>query len=714
MNGYFYRLFLCLLVYTKVLVSYEGSSASQLASIEPEPSAIICGCVHAVTGDFLFQQPDMVVKGAQEISIPRKYYSSSKDVSVEDQILPHRKAFGWAFSTLIHIHKLVIPEPNGMVFSYIETKPRVYRPVTGDFHAGITGYLTDYLGNRYHPANNHAFWPSLTTLLVQTSTGEVRVYEKSSFVNSQPECRFEFRLTRVRLSNGMLIDYEYKKDHLRAITTLSAANKSREFSRADFSEEENRIVIKGSDVSKLEYEYRNYKRKISGQKRKLTLLKHISSSLYPCERLKREEKSTRVRERHFDHGRSLICDYDKQGRVTNLQGPQGVLATIEYENGATTSFDRDGNKTVYLYEPKTYRISEIQTFQGSDQLVKIENYTWTPFGCLEQKTISSGDGEVLYEIHYKYNGYLDLIEKTIFKGSESYTYNYEYNEQHLLREESEGNGKKTTYTYLKGTTLPLEISNFNQDKLLSRTRYDYDEDFLVIREFLDDGNTLFRKEIERRKSGPFCGMPQIISKYCGESLIQKTKLTYDRYGNVTKEDHFGSDDTPQFSTQVIYNDKSQVIKEIDPEGGITEHRYDDNGNLIWKKTPLGLEIHSLYDTANRLIEEKQIGSGQILLTRYEDYDALDHPTKITDPLGGISHRKYDALGNLAQEINPAGHITYYVRDALGNVLSVTDPMGNRTNTTYNLYNKPLSIDYPDGSSETYSYHLDGTKAETVA
>ncbi len=692
-------------------MSYEGSSALELASIEPEPSALICGCVHAVTGDFLFQQPDMVVKGAQTIVIPRKYFSSAHEASIEDQILPHRRAFGWGISDYIHITRLSISEPNGMVFTYLQSQNRVYQPAGGLFQTGITGYCTDYLGNRYHPANNHAYWSNDTTLLVQTSTGELRVYEKARFVSTKPECQFEFRLCRIRLSNGMLIDYQYKKDNLKGITALSAAKKKGEvFSKVEFSEKDNQLLIKGSDESKLEYEYRDYKRKLGGKKRRVKLLKYVVGSLYPRERLKREEKSMRIKERHFDHERSLACEYDKAGRVTKLQGPQGILAMITYEKGVTTSIDRGGNKTVYVYDPKTLRIDEIHYFQSLDHLLKTETYTWTLFGCLEQKTISSGDGEVFLEIHCKYNEHLDLSHKTISKDHETHTYTYDYNEQHLLKEEREDNGKRVTYTYLKGTTLPEEICTYNEAQLLKRTRYRYDEDCLLTSETIDDGTTYFRKEIQRKKKPPFYGMPEIISEYSGDHLIKKTKFTYDSFGNVTKTDCYGSDGKLATTTHTIYNEKDQIIKEIDPEGNATEFRYDDNGNLTWKKTPLGLEIHYTYDSVNRLIEERQTGCGQTLITRYQDFDPLDHYTKVIDPLGGVTYRKYDALGNLIEETNPKGYTTHYTHDALGNEISVTDPLGNTTRTTYNHYNSPLCHTHPDGSVETYTYNPDGTKA----
>lgn len=700
-------LFLAFLACAKLLASYEGSSASQLASIEAEPSALICGCIHAVTGDFLFQQPDMVVKGAQNLVIPRKYFSSARDAPIEEQILPYRTAVGWGVVDLIHLTRLAVPEPNGMVFTYGECAAYTYRPVAASFCAGITGYCTDYLGNRYHPANNRAYWPNDVTLLVQTSSGEVRVYEKEKFSNNPPECRIVFRLCRIRLSNGIFIDYEYKRKKLRRIKAFAGGGV---FSEIEFAKrEKNRIHLKGSDQSELEYEYRDYKRKISGTKRRATLLKCAASSLYPEERLNREENSIRIRARHFGNGRSLFCSYDREGRASVLKGPQGLLAKVSYEEGKTTALDRDGNKTVYLYNPKTLRIEEIQFFQGCDELLKLESYTWTPFGCLEKKTIS-GKGEPLLTIHYRYNDRLDLSQKTIGKDSAAYTDTYHYNERHLLSEKRESNGKRTTYTYLEAATLPKEICTYHEDQLLKRTRYLYDENLLLVSETLDDGTTHFQKKIQRKQTPPFYGMPETMSEHCNNQLIKKTKHIYDRFGNITKTETYGSDHKFARATQTICNEKNQITAEIDPAGHSTRFHYDGNGNLTRKYTPLGLEIRYIYDGANRLIEERQIGKDQTLTTHYRSFDALDQPTTTIDPLGGITRRKYDALGNLIQETNPQGHTTHYSYDALGNTTSIIDPHGNTTKTSYNHLGSPLRITHPDGSTETYTYNPDGTKA----
>lgn len=78
MSGYIFRIFLFFLVCTKILIANEGSSSSELASIEPEASVLICGCVHAVTGDFLFQLEKAQTQG-QKLRILQdgrhRYYS---------------------------------------------------------------------------------------------------------------------------------------------------------------------------------------------------------------------------------------------------------------------------------------------------------------------------------------------------------------------------------------------------------------------------------------------------------------------------------------------------------------------------------------------------------------------------------------------------------------------------------------------------------------
>jgi YD repeat-containing protein len=694
MTSALFRVCLFFLILTQ-LCSNE-SSPSQLASSQPEPSALICGCVHAVTGDFLFDQPDIQVQGTQPIVIPRKYISSTSENPLEDQLLPHRQAFAWGIPDIVHITRVSIPEPNGMRFKYFQTQNRKYRPVAGPFQVGLTGYCTDYLGQKYHPANNVAYWPNDVTLFVKTTTGEVREYEKRKFANFPRECQFEFRLCRLHLSNGMLINYKYKKDTLKEIVA-SSSQSMEVLSKVELTPTKKQLLLEGSDHSKLAYTYKNYDRTVRGKKHKLKLLKYVEGTHYPSERLKREEQSPRIQERHFENGRTLICAYDEQGRVTELKGPQGLLATITYQSGATTSLDRDGNKTLYLYDPKTLRIEEIHYFQGQDHLIKKETYAWNSFGCLEQKIILNETGSPFFQIYCEYNEHLDLIQKKI-TGDQNYSIYYKYNKRSLPEEIIEENGRRTLYTFYKNTTLPEEISFYNGEQLLKKTRYVYNDNLFLVEEITEDGKWCFTKKIERKSTSPFYGMPESISEYCGENLIERTKFTYDKWGNVTKKERFGSDAQLATVTETIYNAKGQIEKEVDPEGNITEYHYDPNGNLISKITPLGLQILYEYDAANRQIKETHTAHDQTLTTLYDDFDSLDHPTKITDPLKGTTYRKYDPLGNLIEETNPLGHKTTYTYDVLGNRTSTTDPLGNTTTTTYNFLSQPLTILHPDRAS----------------
>ena len=68
----------------------QVSSPSELVSLQGESSAIVYGCINALTGDFVLRQTDSVVKGAQPLYLPRYYISRESDnPNLRWQLLKH-------------------------------------------------------------------------------------------------------------------------------------------------------------------------------------------------------------------------------------------------------------------------------------------------------------------------------------------------------------------------------------------------------------------------------------------------------------------------------------------------------------------------------------------------------------------------------------------------------------------------------------------------
>lgn len=115
-------------------------------------------------------------------------------------------------------------------------------------------------------------------------------------------------------------------------------------------------------------------------------------------------------------------------------------------------------------------------------------------------------------------------------------------------------------------------------------------------------------------------------------------------------------------------------------------------------------------------------------TTYE-YDALQRPTKITNPDGCYkansyngwtttaydenNHRKdltYDAYGHLIQVKeydNSPIYTTGYQYDTLGNLVNITDNQGNQTTYAYDTLGRKLSQNDPDMGLWRYTYDANG-------
>ncbi|MDP7775247.1 RHS repeat-associated core domain-containing protein [Acinetobacter nosocomialis] len=114
-------------------------------------------------------------------------------------------------------------------------------------------------------------------------------------------------------------------------------------------------------------------------------------------------------------------------------------------------------------------------------------------------------------------------------------------------------------------------------------------------------------------------------------------------------------------TQQEYNDQDQLVKIVQPNGGIIRFAYDEQGNLV----------------------------------------------EIKDPEGSIWKREYDENGNLNKEINPLGHITQYKYNNNNQLVEVIDAKGGVKKIQYNELGQMISYTDCSGKSSTWEYDEDG-------
>ena len=152
------------------------------------------------------------------------------------------------------------------------------------------------------------------------------------------------------------------------------------------------------------------------------------------------------------------------------------------------------------------------------------------------------------------------------------------------------------------------------------------------------------------------------------------------------------------TTVFEYDEKGNVVKEVDPYGKETRYTYDSRGNKLSEITPLGKKTFR-YDENNNVLEETdELGhstfytynsKNQMLTTTdamnrtYTTvYDENGRVHKTFDPLGNKTENQYDENGNLISTTNAKGFVTYYQYDRYGNMIAEINDSHQKTNYVY--------------------------------
>jgi RHS repeat-associated protein len=142
-------------------------------------------------------------------------------------------------------------------------------------------------------------------------------------------------------------------------------------------------------------------------------------------------------------------------------------------------------------------------------------------------------------------------------------------------------------------------------------------------------------------------------------------------------------------SRMDYDDRSRLVRSIDPLGNVTLFGYDNASNQTGVTDPLGHESTATYDEMHR-------------------------PLSTVDALTGETDFDYDDTGNLYTLTDPVGNVTTYaVRDGLNRVLTETDPNSNDTTYVYDGNGNLLSVTDRDERVRTFDYDLVGNQVDEV-
>jgi len=127
-----------------------------------------------------------------------------------------------------------------------------------------------------------------------------------------------------------------------------------------------------------------------------------------------------------------------------------------------------------------------------------------------------------------------------------------------------------------------------------------------------------------------------------------------------------------------HDEAGQRIKLLDPEGGLVEREFDEEGQLVLESDALGNTTEFEYDEGGRLIKK-------------------------TLPNGGVYSWRFDRRGWLVEEVDPCKATTFYTRDIRGDAIRIKHPDGRETLSRFNEQGQLIAQVKPDTSEHSYRY-----------
>jgi YD repeat-containing protein len=170
-------------------------------------------------------------------------------------------------------------------------------------------------------------------------------------------------------------------------------------------------------------------------------------------------------------------------------------------------------------------------------------------------------------------------------------------------------------------------------------------------------------------------------------------------------------------TVYIYDNRGNILTEIDAVGKITKRKYDSNNNAL-EETVIsdrsgssGFTTRYTYDSQNnKLTETNALGE-----TMYYSYDSQARLLSETDAMGRTTKNRYDSQGNLVESLDAQGQASGYgYTPTKGLLRSMKDAKGQETFFSYDIRGNVSQVQDAEGNITDYSYNRKGEKiTETI-
>jgi RHS repeat-associated protein len=270
-----------------------------------------------------------------------------------------------------------------------------------------------------------------------------------------------------------------------------------------------------------------------------------------------------------------------------------------------------------------------------------------------------------------------------------------------LTARTDANGATTTWTYdatgrqLSSTDPRGHVSGADQAKFTTTIAYDGED--RTVRTTDPLGHT-------RRWDFDNAGR---LHAYTDANTFQSV-YEYDNADRVTVEH-----DPDLRVVKHEYTDAGRPSKDVDGVGNVTSFTYDEAGRLKTATTPRGnvpgankadfTTTYSYDANGQKVLDSRPNPAGGPPITVKYEYDALNHPIAVTDPLGRVTRTDFDEAGNQISRTDPLGNVSKTSYDGNNRPITQTDPLGHVTTTQYDAAGRAVATITPAGEKSTVAY-----------
>jgi RHS repeat-associated protein len=272
---------------------------------------------------------------------------------------------------------------------------------------------------------------------------------------------------------------------------------------------------------------------------------------------------------------------------------------------------------------------------------------------------------------------------------------------------------ETRYDELDRVTMVIQEGATPAEDLVSEHRYSPFGD--LERTILPRGNLI--EYVYEEATGR---LAEIRRWSATQTQGERVRYELDPAGNRTREEHqrwdanLGNWGPIDAVTGYLYTTRCQLDQVLHPDGSITEHAYDCNGNLerTWDANhPSALQTAPPtttygYDELDRLetVTRPWAGAGGGTSVTSYDYDVQDHLTGVTDAEGNTTSYEYSDRDLLTEETSPVSGTTTHLYNPHGELIQTTDARLVTVTRMIDELDRVTFLDFPDPTLDTtYTY-----------